>query len=89
MTDESFGEPEFDEAESDDPADYDLDADDSWSDVVTCPSCGSDVYEDSVQCPHCGEYVAQSTHPLAGRPWWWIILGLLGIAVTIILLVFV
>lgn len=53
-------------------------------DYITCPNCRADVYEDAPACPVCGEYVTRSSHPFAGRPNWWIILGLIGILFTII-----
>ena len=47
------------------------------------PLCGEEIYEQTEQCPHCGDYVTHSTSALAGRPLWFIALGLLGIAATI------
>ena len=63
------------------------DADPDESDVVTCPKCGADVYEDAEQCPICGEWIEHSTHPFSGRAWWFVGLGIVGIAVTIAVLV--
>ncbi|MGC1273362.1 MAG: zinc-ribbon domain-containing protein [Planctomycetaceae bacterium] len=70
--------------DDDDPDDWPQDDDSS---VVTCPNCGADVYEDAEQCPSCGEWIEHSTHPFAGRSMWFIVLGVLGIAVTITALV--
>jgi hypothetical protein len=59
------------------------DGDPDESDVVTCPNCGAEVYEDAEQCPACGEWITRSTHPLSGRSWWFVALGLVGVAATI------
>lgn len=75
----------------DDPDTADLD--DDWgdddeddSDVVPCPECGAEVYEDAEQCPACGQSIVQDTSPWRGRPRWWIVLGLAGIAAVLWLL---
>ncbi len=95
MTSESFddefpGEPVFDDEglldESDDPGFDDWDDEVSAVEMITCPNCGCEVYEEALQCPACGEYVSHATHPFSGRPWWWIILGLIGIGATIYVL---
>ena len=57
------------------------------SGVAACPKCGADVYEDAEQCPLCGEWITHSTHPLSGRPWWFVLAGLAGIAAVIATLV--
>ena len=69
----------------DDPEvfDPDLEADDDDDDpddVLPCPHCGADVHEDSPRCPSCGDYIVHSTNPWRGKPTWWIVLGLAGIA---------
>ena len=69
---------EFDESEFDD-------GDDS-TETVPCSECGADVYEDAVQCPHCGSYIMAQTNVWAGRPGWWIALGLLGVLAVILAL---
>lgn len=63
----------------DDTYDDDFDDDESPVDVIACPQCGAEIYEESVSCPHCGEYITDNSHPLSGRPWWWIALGVLGV----------
>ena len=53
--------------------------DDDLSDTVPCSQCGAEVYEDAVRCPTCGTYITHDANHWSGRPWWWIILALLGI----------
>ena len=72
----------FDEREFPDEDDFD----DQPGETLPCPQCGGDVYEDSDRCPHCGSYVVFSTHPFAGRAWWWIALGVLGVVSLILTL---
>ena len=88
--DDDTTDPVFDDEglldESDDPElDY-WDDETSAVEMIPCPNCGCEVYEEALQCPACGEYVTHSTHALSGRPWWWIILGLIGIGATIYVL---
>ena len=64
----------------------DSDDEDELTETVPCPQCGTQVYEDAVQCPICGEYVDHGANVLAGRPLWWIVLGVLGIAAVIVVL---
>lgn len=59
-------------------------ADDDLSDLVACPACGEEIYEDAEQCPYCGEYVVPSTSAFAGRPFWFCLLGALGVAATVL-----
>lgn len=59
------------------PDEYD-DDEQLESDVVECPQCGAEIYEDAEQCPNCGAYVSFSSSPWSDRPWWWIVLGVLG-----------
>ena len=68
-----------------DDSDFD-DNDDDSTETVPCSECGADVYEDAVQCPHCGSYIIAQTNVWAGRPGWWIALGLLGVAAVILAL---
>ena len=50
-----------------------------------CPKCGADVYEDSVRCPECGHYMeTESTMVLSGRPWWFVVLAIAGIAAFVL-----
>jgi len=78
--------PIDDDAELDDLHD-DRDDGDDETDVVPCPECGAVVYEDAEQCPSCGLYIVPSTSPWRGRPRWWILLGLMGIAAVLWLLI--
>ena len=58
--------------------------DEDAAEVTECPHCGEEIYEDAEQCPYCGAYVsAFGGSPLAGRPWWYILLALLGIIAVI------
>ncbi|QDU55486.1 zinc-ribbon domain-containing protein [Aeoliella mucimassa] len=55
-------------------------------DLVPCPHCGADIVDEAVRCPICGEYVSFSTSPWQGKPWWWIVVSLLGVGATIVAL---
>lgn len=75
---------EDDNAWDDDDADDEAwNDDDDASETVACPACGAEVYEDALRCPRCGEYVTHSTSHFAGRPWWWIALGIAGVIAVI------
>jgi hypothetical protein len=79
---------------------HDRQADDAWDDdggsesldpaeeFVSCPQCGADVAEEALRCAVCGQWMPQPPGVFAGRPWWWVALGLLGIAATLITLAF-
>jgi hypothetical protein len=69
---------EDDDWEDPEPADESDDAE-----LATCPSCGEEIFEDAERCPYCGDYVVHSTSPFAGRPLWFCVLGLLGVAATV------
>lgn len=58
--------------------------DDDSTELVACVNCGAEVYEDAPACPECGHWLTPDTHPLRGRSWWWVVLGLLGIAAVIL-----
>lgn len=73
-------EDRYDDAEFDDMYSDDDDALGDQAETRPCPSCGAEVYEDAEQCPVCGEYITFGTGVFEGRPWWWIVLGLLAIA---------
>jgi hypothetical protein len=92
MAENQFGNyessDEFDDWEYEEYEDDELLDDDQTADVTCCPHCGGEVYEEAQQCPHCGEYIVVDTHPFAGRSWWWIALGLLGVAATVFWLAF-
>lgn len=78
----------YDHPLDDDEYPDDYDADDDWDEVelLPCPHCGVDIAEDSIRCPICGEYVTWGSSVWEGKSWWWIVLGLLGIAATILAL---
>jgi len=75
-SDEGFDESEYPEPDEDDDA----------QDTVPCPNCGADVYEDAPACPVCGHYFTAEGSPWSGKPGWWILLGLLGVAAAIVVL---
>ena len=62
--------------------------DDGESETVPCAACGAEVYEEAVCCPSCGEYLTTDTSVWTDRSWWWIGLGLLGIAAVVLALLF-
>ncbi len=64
----------------DEPPDDDLgDDEDAGPDTWPCRSCRAEVFEGSPRCPHCGADPEASNSPWADRPFWWVVLGLLGI----------
>ena len=73
---------EFDDGSSDE-RDFD---DDDESELLPCPNCGAEVYEDALRCPVCGDYITFGTNVWSGRYWWWIVLGLLGLAAVMLAL---
>ena len=56
--------------------------------TIECSKCGREIYEDSPQCPGCGTYVTRSTHAMAGRPAWFVVVGIIGLFLTMFALVF-
>jgi hypothetical protein len=82
MSDYDSYDDEFDDEFNDD----ELSNDDEPAITLPCPECGESVYEESPQCPYCGVYITHNTRPLAGKPWWFLALGLLGILAVIWLL---
>ena len=78
-------EPPGDELRDDEYPEED-EFDDDLTETVPCAQCGAEVYEDAVRCPHCGTYISHDVDLWSGRPGWWIILGLLGIAAVILAL---
>ena len=76
-----------DELDDDWSGESDFDEDEELeSEVLPCPNCGADVYEDAPQCPECGSYITFRASVWSARSWWWILLGLLGVAATILAL---
>ena len=73
---------ELDDDEGPDEYDYD----DEVSETCPCPECGAEVYEDAERCPHCGAYITFATGPWSGRPSWWIVLGIVGVACAVLVL---
>ena len=94
--DDEWGEELSDDDDSFDDSDSDVDdldgsgddSDDDDSPTVECPMCGCDVYQDAQQCPVCGEWIVHTPRIWAGRPWWWVWLGVIGIIAVIWSLLF-
>ncbi len=76
-----------DDDDFDDGSQFD-DSDDDVSPTVECRMCGCEVYEDAAQCPVCGEWIEHTPRIWAGRPWWWVWLGMIGIIAVIWSLLF-
>ena len=64
------------------------DDDDDSYDVVACPNCGREVFEDADQCPYCSFYITSTTSPWRDRPTWWIVLGIAGVVLTLLAILF-
>ena len=75
LDDDEFPDEDWDED--------DIGEQDDEAEVLPCPHCGADVYEDAPKCPACGHYITFESSLWSSRPWWWILLGLLGIAAVI------
>ena len=59
------------------------DADDET--VITCLHCGEDVFDDAEQCPACGSWIVRDRRAsLAGKPSWFVVLGLVGVLLAIL-----
>lgn len=75
----------------DEPDEADWSDEESWLDededaaTVICPECGGEMHEDAEICPRCGYFLedAWHNHPLAGKPGWFVILGILGVLATL------
>lgn len=76
---------DYDDDSLDDEYEDDSDATD---DLIECPHCGAAIFDESEACPRCGEYITLSSHPFAGRPWWWLALGALGMIALLASLIF-
>lgn len=61
----------------------DIEDDETETATLRCSSCGESIYEEAVECPYCGNYVDANTSVWNGRPIWWLLLGVLGIAAVI------
>lgn len=78
----------YEDDADDDFEDDNYSDDDTSEDLIECPNCGAAIFDESVACPRCGEYITDSSHPFAGRPWWWLALGALGIIALLAALLF-
>jgi hypothetical protein len=80
-----FDEPDDELADHEYPDEDSLDEDsEDLTDTLPCPHCGADVYEDAECCPNCGNYIIRHGAALSGRPLWWILLGVAGVAAVIV-----
>jgi hypothetical protein len=71
--------------DDDQPDDWDDEGEDQ-DDLVDCPECGQLIHAESEQCPACGYYIPEegpAWSPWQARPWWWLVLGALGVAAVI------
>ena len=76
--DDLLNEDSNDDWQADEPYE-----DDDEPEELPCPKCDALIAEDSVRCPICGEYVTWDTRVWTGKPWWWIVLGIIGILAVI------
>lgn len=67
-----------DSHDPDEPFDGDWD-DDGEPDTWPCRVCRAEVFEGNPRCPYCGADLTTTGHAWADRPFWWVVLGLLGI----------
>lgn len=74
----------WDDEDMDDPDERD----DGDSLTRPCSVCGAEVYEDAEQCPQCGEWLIAANSPWEGKPIWWTVLGLMGVAAVLYVLLF-
>jgi hypothetical protein len=77
---------DWDEDSYDDESEVDEDDPDAI-DTIICPECGAEVFDEAVLCPSCGLAFTEdmlTSQPgrghsaWSGRPWWWIVLAVLG-----------
>ena len=75
-----------DDPDDEGPSSVDLDelGDDGPSQTVGCPACGAEIYEDADRCPVCGQYVTRGRGVWAGKSWWWVLIGLIVLAMLIL-----
>lgn len=73
----------WDDSESED---YPGSDSDDEVETLPCPNCGAAVYDESPQCPSCGDYITYSTSALSDKPRWYIVLGVLGVAAVILIM---
>jgi predicted RNA-binding Zn-ribbon protein involved in translation (DUF1610 family) len=79
VDEEEFDDPDRPLEDREDPEDNE-EEDDDEVELGECPKCGMEIYEDAVRCPLCGEYIGRpSNSMLVGRPWWFVLLALLGV----------
>ncbi len=69
FSDDELGDHEFPEPDEDDHGRF-----------IKCPECHKHFYEDAEMCPSCGHFLEPDTSVWSGKPWWWTLLAILGIA---------
>ena len=74
----------YDELDDFEDSDDDDELDEDGAETLPCPECGSQIYEEAEQCPICGAYITFDRGLWTNRPWWWILLGLLGMAAVVV-----
>lgn len=68
------------------PLDEDLEefGDETASTTAPCPECGAEIYDAAEWCPSCKQYVTRNgSSEWSGRPLWWILLAVAGVAATV------
>lgn len=66
------------------PSDHDdgFHDEDDFEDLVPCPNCRQPVYEEAEVCPYCDAAIPHEDS-FRYRPWWLVIVGLLGLAAAV------
>jgi len=74
----------------DEAGDHDWTEEEDWPDengesfTISCPECGFELHEEVEMCSNCGYFLEDgSSHPLSGRPAWFVVLGILGVLATL------
>jgi uncharacterized protein (DUF983 family) len=80
----SLSSDQWEDAYDDEPWD---DVGDETAELVSCPECGQEIYEEAEQCVACGNYVIHRNSGWNDLPVWWIVLGMLGVVMTVLSLI--
>ena len=86
--DDDFLEEEWTPHGRDDDADdWEVESPQEEDELIDCPECGAAIHGESQRCPQCGHYIIDDDDSHSrlwqGRPWWWLVLGGLGIVALI------